>query len=481
MRRAKIVATLGPALDDRDKLRAAVEAGIDVVRLNFSHGDHATHERRLETVRELAQRLDRNVGTLADLQGPKIRLGILPDEGVVLPTGGEVYLFPGAETLDDYQSEGIPAVPVVYESLGRDVQPGALVLIADGTIRLVVSRLEDHGARVVARVVAGGTALSRKGVNLPGVAVSAPSMTDKDIEDLQAALALGIDWVALSFVRRPDDLISARERVHAAGGEAPIIAKLERPEVIDHLGEIIDASDAVMVARGDLGVEIGPERVPAIQKEIIAQANMRAVPVITATEMLESMVSSPRPTRAEASDVANAVFDGTDAVMLSGETAAGRYPVEAVRTMARIIEVAESSPHLLHPSPQAPPGREIKRHVARAACQVAEDVAAAALVVYSISGHSIQLVSKFRPKVPLLGLTPFEKTRRRTALMWGVEGALVPMKGAGSELISAAERFLVEGNWAQRGEPIVIVSGLPGNQGGTNRIVVHRIGEAIGG
>jgi pyruvate kinase len=229
VRRAKIVATLGPALDDRDKLRAAVEAGIDVVRLNFSHGDHATHARRLETVRELAVRLGRNVGTLADLQGPKIRLGIIPDPGITLPTGGEVHLVPGVETLERYADEGTPALPVVYDALGHDVQPGALVLIADGAIRLVVSRIEDGGQRVAARIVAGGVATSRKGVNLPGVAVSAPSMTDKDVEDLQAAIDMGVDWVALSFVRRPDDLVGAREAARTAGGETPIIAKLERP------------------------------------------------------------------------------------------------------------------------------------------------------------------------------------------------------------------------------------------------------------
>jgi pyruvate kinase len=479
VRRAKIVATLGPALDDRDKLRAAVEAGIDIVRLNFSHGDHDTHARRLEQVREIAVRLGRNVGSLADLQGPKIRLGILPDEGVALPTGGEVYLVPGAETLEDYSSGGAPALPVVYEALGRDVEPGALVLIADGAMRLVVSR--HDGDNVWARIVAGGVASSRKGVNLPGVAVSAPSMTEKDVEDMEFAVEIGADWIALSFVRKPEDLEQARERIQAAGGEAPMIAKLERPEVIDRLGDLIDASDAVMVARGDLGVEIGPERVPAIQKEIIAQANVHAKPVITATEMLESMIASPRATRAEASDVANAVFDGTDAVMLSGETAAGRYPVEAVRTMARIIEVAESSPHLVHTSQPGLQNEEIKRHVARAACQVAQDISATALVVYSISGHSIQLVSKFRPSVPLIGLTPSEPTRLRTALMWGAEAALVPMKAHGIELITTAERVLVDGSWAQRGDRIVIVSGLPGGQGGTNRILVHRIGEAIGG
>lgn len=479
MRRAKIVATLGPALDDRDKLRAAVEAGIDVVRLNFSHGDHDTHARRLESVRQIAVRLGRNVGSLADLQGPKIRLGTLPDAGVEVPTGSEVYLVPGAGALDDYGGGNGAALPVVYPSLAHDLEPGSLVLIDDGSIRLVVSRKEEEG--VWARVVAGGTARSKKGVNLPGVDVSAPSLTDKDIADLKVAVDLGADWVALSFVRRPADVVDARNRIGALGGEAPLMAKLERPEAIDNLRAIVAASDAIMVARGDLGVEIGPERVPAIQKEIIAEANAEGRPVITATEMLESMSNSPRPTRAEASDVANAVFDGTDAVMLSGETAAGRYPVEAVRTMARIIEVAEASPQLVHPTPEPRSERSISRVVAHAACQVARDVRATALVVYSISGSSIQLVSKYRPEMPLLGLTPRDSARQRTALMWGTEAMLVPLKGHSSDLTTAADRVVVDGHWARRGDRIVIVSGMPGGQGGTNRIMVHRVGDPVAG
>ena len=475
MRRAKIVATLGPALDERDKLRAAVEAGIDVVRLNFSHGDHDTHAKRLETVRECAVRLGRNVGSVADLQGPKIRLGTLPEGGIDIPTGSELYLLPGREELDAYESEGQVALPVVYESLAEDVHPGSLVLIDDGSIRLVVSRKDEQG--VWARVVAGGLAKSRKGVNLPGVAVSAPSLTDKDIADMRFAVELGVDWIALSFVRRVEDVTGARDRVHEFGGEAPIISKMERPECIEDLHDVVAASDALMVARGDLGVEIGPERVPAIQKAIIAASNADGKPVITATEMLESMINSPRPTRAEASDVANAVFDGTDALMLSGETAAGRYPVEAVRTMARIIEVAEASPHLVDPAPPPHTERSVGRIVAQAACQVAEDVAAAAIVVYSISGSSIQLVSKYRPAMPLLGLTPNDRARRRTALMWGTECELVPMKDHTAELTAAAERALVDGSWARQGDKIVLVSGTPGGQGGTNRIMVHRVGD----
>ena len=477
VRRAKIVATLGPSLDDRERLRAAIEAGIDVVRLNFSHGDQATHARRLEVVRDVADRLGRNVGSLGDLQGPKIRLGELPEGGVDIPTGSEVFLVPGQESLEDYTSEGMAALPVVYPALADDVLPGALVLIDDGSIRLVVSRVEAGG--VWARVVAGGRAKSRKGVNLPGVAVSAPSLTPKDISDLACALELGVDWLALSFVRHPEDIVKARALVHEAGGECPIVSKLERPEAINQLGDIIIASDAVMVARGDLGVEIGPEQVPAIQKRIIADAGAQMKPVITATEMLESMVSSPRPTRAEASDIANAVFDGTDALMLSGETAAGRYPVEAVRTMARIIEVAERSPHLVNPAGPPPQELGVGRVVARAAVDVARDIRAAAIVCYSISGRSILRVSKYRPEMPLLGLTTQDTTRRRTALMWGTEAAVVPMKGSGGDLTSAAERVLVDGGWVSQGDRVVIVSGLPGGQGGTNRIWVHRVGEEV--
>jgi pyruvate kinase len=478
VRKTKIVATLGPALDDRDKLRAALEAGIDVVRLNFSHGDHDTHARRLREVRELSTRLERNIGVLADLQGPKIRLGVLPDEGIELTDGEEVVLLPGVEELDDYGSGGQTSLPVVYDALGEDCEPGAMILIDDGSIRLVVSKASRD--EVTARVVAGNTAKSRKGVNLPGVRVSAPSITQKDEKDLKVAVDLGCDWLALSFVRRPEDVEHARDLVKHHGGEAPLVAKLERPEAIANLEAVVAATDAVMVARGDLGVEIGPERVPAIQKQIIAEANLHAKPVVTATEMLDSMITSPRPTRAEASDIANAIFDGTDAVMLSGETAAGSYPVEAVRTMARICEVAETSPHLVGPIEHLPAAADdIGNTVARAAVAVARDVEASALAVYSISGASIQLVSKFRPPVRLVGLTPEETARRRTALMWGAEALLVPMKNASGDLIRSAERVLVDGGIASHNDRVVIVSGTAGSSGGTNRIYVHRIGAPL--
>jgi pyruvate kinase len=477
VRRAKIVATLGPALDDPDRLKAAIAAGVDVVRLNFSHGTHDEHRRRLDQVRDIAADLDRNVGSLGDLQGPKIRLGRLPDDGVELDEGSEVVLRPGHDELDDYSDgAGTPALPVAYAQLAEDVEPGALVLVDDGLIRMVVARVEDGD--VVARVVAGGTATSRKGVNLPGVDVSARSLTDKDRADVEAMVDLGVEWIALSFVRHPEDVHEVRDLVHDHGGDAPIISKLERPEAIDDLEAIIAASDAVMVARGDLGVEIGPERVPALQKQIIDLSNREGRPVITATEMLDSMIRSPRPTRAEASDVANAVFDGTDALMLSGETAAGRFPVEAVRTMARIIEVAESSPDLMQHPPHPRPGLSLARVVARAAVQVAADVDARALLVFSLSGASIQLVSEFRPPVPLLGLTPSEVALRRTALMWGTAGVLVPTKDDSRAITLAAEEVCLRFGIAGSGDAVVIVSGVPGGHGGTNRLLIHRIGQS---
>jgi len=478
VRRAKIVATLGPALDDEERLRAAIAAGIDVVRLNFSHGSHEEHVRRLDRVRGLASALGRNVGSLGDLQGPKIRLGIVPDEGVEIADGGEVVLFSGVEELDEYHDgAGTPVLPVVYEQLAADVEPGALILMDDGVLRLVVSAVD--GDRVMARVVAGGTVRSRKGVNLPGIEVSAKSLTEKDREDLAAMVELEVDWIALSFVRSAKDVTEVRDLVRERGGDQPVVAKLERPEAVEALEEIVAASDAVMVARGDLGVEIGPERVPEIQKEIIALANRTSQPVITATQMLDSMIRSPRPTRAEASDVANAIFDGTDAVMLSGETAAGRYPVEAVRTMARIIEVAESSAERLHAIPPVT-GNVLGSVVAKAARQIADDVGAVAILVFSFSGASVQLVSKFRPQQPIVGLTTAPRALRRLALMWGTDGAVVPQKDHSSDLIAGAEEVCLQHGYGARGDAMVIVSGIPGGHGGTNRVMVHRIGDAIG-
>jgi len=476
VRRAKIIATLGPALDDPVRLRAAIEAGVDVFRFNFSHGSVEDHTERLQRVRELGEAAGRVVGTLGDLQGPKIRLGVVAEGGIQLEPNGPVVLVAGASELGVTHEDGVPVLPIVYPALADDVSTGSLVLIDDGSIRLVVETSDPVTRRVHAKVVVGGLATSRKGVNLPGVQVSAPSMTDKDREDLASMVAMGIDWVALSFVRRVEDVMEVRALIEQLGGNQPVIAKLERPEALDDLEAIVAASDAIMVARGDLGVEIGPERVPAIQKEIIDLANRLGRPVITATEMLESMIRSPRPTRAEASDVANAIFDGSDAVMLSGETAAGRFPVEAVRTMARIIEVAESSPEWVRSVPPETV-HAVGRSVAKGATQIADEVAAVAILVFSLSGASVQLVSKYRPKQRIVGLTPDREVLQRFALMWGTDGAIVPTEDRSLDLMRSADAVCRAGGIGRVGDRVVIVAGVPGGLGGTNRVIVHELGD----
>jgi pyruvate kinase len=468
--RTKIVATLGPASSSREVLGAMVEAGLDVVRLNFSHGERADHLARFELVRSVDAELGRNLAVLIDLQGPKIRVGMVDDVGVKVDRGGEVVLVAGADQAAE------PEIPVVYPALAADVREGDQILLDDGAIGLRVRAVQ--GERVRCQVERGGVVRSRKGVNLPGVAVSAASLTAKDRVDLATAVEAGADYVALSFVRKPDDVADTKQAIADLGGDIPVVAKLERPEAIDCLDEILEVADAVMVARGDLGVELAVEQVPPIQKGIIAKANSLGVPVITATQMLESMVASPRPTRAEASDVANAIFDGTDAVMLSQETAIGQFPVEAVATMARIAKEAEASPYLSAPPPPAVGALDVPATVCRAAVQMATDLGARAIVAFTESGASARYVSRFRPRVAIIGLTTSEAARRRMTLYWGVETA-TPLD-VGTEvrgmIDSADERILQEGLLA-RGDLVVVVAGSPGGRGGTNRVLVHRVGE----
>jgi pyruvate kinase len=468
--RTKIVATLGPASSDRQVLGALVDAGLDVVRLNFSHGERADHLARFAMVREVAAERGRNVAILMDLQGPKIRVGLVGEDGVTLAPGQDCVLVAGAE------HAGPPEIPVVYRQLATDVREGDQILLDDGAIELRVTGVD--GDRVRCQVVRGGVLRSRKGVNLPGVAVSAASLTDKDRADLATAVEAGADYVALSFVRRPDDVADAKQAIAELGSDIPVVAKLERPEALGCLDEILDASDAVMVARGDLGVELPVEKVPPLQKEIIARANSLGVPVITATQMLESMVASPRPTRAEASDVANAIFDGTDAVMLSQETAVGSYPVEAVATMRRIAREAEATPQLAHPPPPATGALDVAATVCKAAVQVATDLGARAIVAFSESGATARFVSRFRPRVSILGLTPYEATRRRMALYWGVEAASPLDRGVDlAAMIAQGDERICDEGMASPGDLVVVVAGTPGGRGATNRVLVHRVGE----
>jgi pyruvate kinase len=447
-----------------------VDAGMDLVRLNFSHGQPEEHLARLECARRAAAARGGDLAALADLQGPKIRVGRVAGDGRELATGGDCELLAGAVTAPP------PAVPVSYQHLADDLEPGDRVLLDDGAIELRVRAVQ--GRRVRCQVLRGGTISSGKGVNLPGTRVSAPSLTDKDRGDLATAIGAGVDYVALSFVRSPSDVTAAKRAIADLGGDVPLLAKLERPEAIEQLDGIVAAADAVMVARGDLGVELAVERVPPLQKEIIAHANAHGVPVITATQMLESMVSSPRPTRAEASDVANAVFDGTDAVMLSQETAIGAYPVETVATMARIAEQAESTPSLLHPPPPAGGPLDVPATVCKAAVQVAADLRARVIVAFTETGATARFVSRFRPRVPIVGLTPHERTRRRMALYWGVRA--LPAIAATEDMavmVTQADQRIRASGLAGDGDLVVIVAGNPGRRAMTNRVIVHRLGE----
>ena len=468
--RTKVVATLGPASSNREVLGGMVDAGLDVVRLNFSHGERADHVARFELVRAVAKELDHNLAILVDLQGPKIRVGVVDDNGIKLDRGREVTLVAGTDRCAE------PDIPVVYPALAADVHQGDRILLDDGAIGL---RVEDvQGERVRCQVERGGVVKSRKGVNLPGVAVSAASLTAKDRADVATAVEFGADYVALSFVRKPDDVAEAKQAIAEHGGDIPVVAKLERPEAIDVLDDILEVADAVMVARGDLGVELAVEQVPPIQKHIIARANSLGVPVITATQMLESMVASSRPTRAEASDVANAIFDGTDAVMLSQETAIGQYPVEAVATMNRIAREAEATPYLSAPPPPAVGGLDVPATVCRAAVQMATDLGAAAIVAFTESGASARYVSRFRPRTPIIGLTTSELARRRMALFWGVETASPLAIGTQvRSMIDAADERIVKEGLLTPGDLVVVVAGSPGGRGGTNRVLVHRVGE----
>jgi pyruvate kinase len=471
-RRAKIVCTLGPATSTQERINALITAGLDVARLNLSHGSHADHLHSYQLVRAGSDAIGRSVGVLADLQGPKIRLGEFPGGPVLLTAGDEFTI-----TTDDIPGDRHEAA-TTYQGLADDVRAGDRILIDDGNVQVDVTGVA--GTRVRTRVVVGGRVSDHKGINLPGVAVSAPALTAKDQEDLRWALATGVDIVAMSFVRSPDDAMVARKIMNEAGRSGvPLIAKIEKPEAVRVLPEIVDAFDGIMVARGDLGVELPLEQVPAVQSRAIALARERARPVIVATQMLESMISAPRPTRAEVSDVAGAVVEGADAVMLSAETSVGAYPVETVATMARIVSAAEDNSlraeHSLTRMPTTTGGA-----IARAAAEVGAIVGAKALVAFTMTGETARRLARYRSPVPLLAFTTEPATRSQLALTWGVETFIVPAVRHTDDMVHEVDSALVRLGRCTIGDKIVIVAGSPpGSPGKTNALRVHRIGDAI--
>ncbi|MCV7135308.1 pyruvate kinase [Mycobacterium hodleri] len=467
-RRGKIVCTLGPASSSEEQITALVEVGMDVARLNFSHGDHADHEIAYKRVRTASDSTGRAVGIMADLQGPKIRLGRFADGPTVWVAGETVRI-----TVDDVEGTH-DRVSTTYKELAKDAVAGDRLLVDDGNIGLTVSHID--GNDVVCIVTEGGKVSNNKGLSLPGMNVSVPAMSEKDVEDLRFAMALGVDLVALSFVRSPADIELVHEIMDDMGRRVPVIAKLEKPEAIENLEAIVLAFDAIMVARGDLGVELPLEEVPLVQKRVIQMARENAKPVIVATQMLESMIENSRPTRAEASDVANAVLDGTDAVMLSGETSVGKYPLEAVKTMARIITAVEEN------STAAPPLHHVPRTkrgvISYAARDIGERLDAKALVAFTQSGDTLKRLARLHTPLPLLAFTPLPEVRSQLALTWGTETFIVPHIQTTDGMIRQVDESLLTLGRYKRGDLVIIVAGAPpGTVGSTNMIHVHRIGE----
>ena len=470
-RRAKIVCTLGPATATAERVTALVEAGMDIARLNFSHGTHEDHAASYRLVREASDAAGRAVGVLADLQGPKIRLGRFAQGlSVVWSVGDEVVI-----TTDEVVGTA-GRVSTTYAALPADVAAGNRLLVDDGNIGLEVLRVA--GNDVHCRVTEGGPVSNHKGLSVPGVALSVPALSEKDIADLQFALSLRVDMVALSFVRSPEDAVRAREIMTGLGERLPLIAKLERPEAVDRLSELVNAFDGIMVARGDLGVELPLEQVPLVQKRAVHLARERAKPVIVATQMLESMIENSRPTRAEASDVANAVLDGADAVMLSGETSVGRYPIEAVRTMSRIIETVNSGP--LHEPPLMHPPHTTGGAISQAAKEVGETLGAKALCCFTVTGDTVRRMARFHSPLPLLAFTPEPAIRSQLALSWGVETFLAPYVEHTDEMVAQVQDILLSLGRFEIGDSVVIVAGSPpGIPGSTNALRVWRLGDEL--
>ncbi|MER5494080.1 pyruvate kinase [Streptomyces sp. NPDC002490] len=473
MRRAKIVCTLGPATDSYDQIKALVEVGMDVARFNLSHGSYAEHEERYQRVRKAAEETGRSVGLLADLQGPKIRLGRFL-EGPVLLERGDAFTI----TVEDGVEGDRHTCGTTYDGLAADVTPGERILVDDGKVTLEVVAVD--GPRVRTTVIEGGMVSDHKGLNLPGVAVSVPALSAKDQEDLRWALRTGFDVIALSFVRSGQDIRDVHRIMKEEGRFVPVIAKIEKPQAVDNLDDIVAAFDGLMVARGDLGVEMPLEQVPLVQKRAVKIARRNAKPVIVATQMLDSMIENSRPTRAEASDVANAVIDGTDAVMLSGETSVGKYPIETVRTMARIVEAAEEEllAKGLPPLTEANKPRTQGGAVARAAAEIGDFLGAKFLVAFTQSGDTVRRLSRYRSPIPLLAFTPDAATRSQLNLTWGVETFLGPRVDSTDAMVEQVDEQLLRIGRCERGDTVVITAGSPpGVAGFTNLVRVHHIGD----
>ncbi|GHD39962.1 pyruvate kinase [Mycetocola manganoxydans] len=470
MRRAKIVATLGPATSSYEDIRAIIDAGVNVARMNLSHGTYDVHEGVYANVRKAAADAGKPVAVLVDLQGPKIRLGKF-EGGPYHLAEGDIFKITTEDVLGTRELSG-----TTFKGLPNDVKPGDFLLIDDGKVKVKV--LETDGVVVTTEVVVAGAVSHNKGINLPGVAVNVPALSDKDEADLRWGLKLGADFIALSFVRNAEDIQRVHEIMDEEGTRLPVIAKIEKPQAVDNLEEIIDAFDGIMVARGDLGVELPLEAVPIVQKRAVELCRRMAKPVIVATQMLESMISSPIPTRAETSDVANAVLDGADAVMLSGETSVGEYPVITVQTMARIIESTEDH-GLDRIAPLGTKPRTQGGAITLAASEVADFVEAKFLCVFSESGDSVRRMARLRTQIPVLGFTPDEGIRRRMQLNWGVEAFLVDRVTHTDAMFGQVDDVLLGMKMAEIGDKVVVISGSPpGISGSTNDLRVHKVGDA---
>ena len=473
-RRTKIVCTLGPASTDPDTIRRLVEAGMDVARLNFSHGTHEEHRERFDRVRAAAQDVGRTVTIMQDLQGPKIRVGPMKDGGVMLNEGDELTL-----TSDPVEQGTKERVHIDYPTLPQDVDPGGRVLLDDGLLELAVK--EVHNGNVLTEVVIGGPLRSRKGVNLPNIRTSTPSVTEKDFKDLEFGLKIGVDVVALSFVRTADDVKKLARRIDEAGKSTSIIAKIEKPEAVGNIDAILETADGIMVARGDMGIEMAMEKVPSTQKYLIRQSLQAAKPVITATEMLESMIESSRPTRAEASDVANAVLDGSDAVMLSGETAVGNHPVRVVKAMNRIIQEAEDLRWEFRQGLDNPPGRleqsgDVTQSVSFTACRLAEQVGATAIACLTNSGATARSIARHRPSMPLYAFTDDERVVGRLGVLWGTQAFHIPFQDDTDRGIAFVHNILAENHIVEPGDLVVVTAGMPlPARGRTNMVHVSQI------